>query len=257
MKIMSWNVNGIRAVAKKGFASFLSKYNPDIIGLQEIKIADETRLKTSFDFPGYVEYWNSAKRPGYSGTATLVREGLATRVRSHAPGFGEEEFDQEGRVQTLDLGSAYFLNVYFPNANHELSRLDYKIRFNAALLSYIKRLEMTKPVILVGDYNVAHQEIDLARPKDNIGNPGFTLEERQSMDEYVASGLVDTFRQMNGAMVKYSWWSFRSLARMRNIGWRIDYICVSRAISDKVVSADVLDQVLGSDHAPVSAEIEI
>lgn len=257
MKIMAWNINGIRAVAKKGFADFLSEYSPDIIGLQEVKISDEARLKTEFDFPGYIEYWNSAKRPGYSGTAILVKEKLADKVKGCKNGFGISEFDDEGRVQALDLGKAFFLNIYFPNANHELSRLDYKIRFNDALLDYIKQLEKKKPVIIGGDYNVAHQEIDLARPKENVGNPGFTPEERESMDKYIDSGLVDTFRLKNKDKVKYSWWSFRAGARVRNIGWRIDYLCVSAKLAGKVKKADIYDQVMGSDHAPVILDLDI
>jgi exodeoxyribonuclease-3 len=254
---MSWNVNGIRAIAKKGFATFLSRYSPDVIGLQEIKISHEVRLKTEFDFSGYTEYWNSAKRPGYSGTAILVREGLEKSVKSYQAGVGIPEFDDEGRAQTIDLGKAYFLNVYFPNANHELSRLAYKMEFNRHLLKYIKKLEEKKPVILGGDYNVAHQEIDLARPKENVGNPGFTDEERASMDEYIGHGLVDSFRLINGNQIKYSWWSFRAGARQRNIGWRIDYLCVSNKLAKKIKGADILGQIQGSDHAPVVLEIEI
>jgi len=254
---MSWNVNGIRAIAKKGFADFLLKYNPDIIGLQEIKISQAVRLITEFDFPGYVEYWNSAKRPGYSGTAILVKEKIVEQVKACNSGFGLAEFDDEGRVQTLDLGKAYFLNVYFPNANHELSRLQYKLDFNRQLLEYIASLERKKPVIIGGDYNVAYQEIDLARPKENIGNPGFTDEERASMGEYLGHGLVDSFREIQGKKIKYSWWSFRAGARQRNIGWRIDYLCVSRKLAKKIEGADILDKVLGSDHAPVVLDIDI
>lgn len=254
MKLMSWNVNGIRAITKKGFSDFLVRTKPDIIGLQEIKISETTRLQTEFDFAGYDEYWNSAKRPGYSGTAVLVKSGLSGIIQVTA-GLGDDKFDDEGRVQTVETEDFFLLNVYFPNANAELSRLGYKLEFNQALLAYAKKLEKKKPVIVTGDFNVAHQEIDLARPKENIGSPGFTPEERESMNKFLADGFVDTFRYLNGDKIKYSWWSFRSAARERNIGWRIDYFCVSYKLKGKLKKADILDKELGSDHAPVCLEL--
>ena len=254
MKLISWNVNGIRAAAKKGLSGFLRQYQPDILGLQEIKISAEAKASIEFDFPGYEEYWNSAKRPGYSGTAILVRQGLVKGVMVKN-GFGQPEFDDEGRVQTLELPKFYLLNVYFPNSNHELSRLGYKLSFNRALLKYVQALEKKKPVIISGDFNVAHQEIDLARPKENVGNPGFTAEERQWMESFLKAGFVDTFRALNGSKVQYSWWSFRANARMRNVGWRIDYFCASAKLSKQLKSAYILDKVTGSDHAPVGLEI--
>lgn len=261
MKILSWNVNGIRAAIKKGFQDFLKKEKPDILCLQEIKISESTRKDEQFDFPNYNEYWNSAERPGYSGTALLVKS-KKLNVESIHNGFGVDEFDKEGRVQTLDLGSPflrgkgfYLVNVYFPNANHELSRLQYKLEFNNILLKHLKKLEKKKPVIVCGDFNVAHQEIDLARPKDNVGNPGFTYEEREWMDKFLQAGFIDTFRHQHPKKQEYSWWSYRFNARARNIGWRIDYFCVSAKIVKNVKKSFILNNVLGSDHCPVGIDI--
>jgi len=254
MKIISWNINGIRAVAKKGFADFLKSEKPDIVCLQEVKISEAIRLDTAFDFPGYDEYWNSAERPGYSGTAILVRTGLEN-VKSVTSGFGVKKFDQEGRVQTLETKKFFLVNIYFPNANQELSRLGYRLEFNDALLKYVKRLERLKPVILTGDFNVAREEIDLARPKENVGKAGFTAEERAWMDKLLKSGFVDTYREKNGRKIQYSWWSFRMRARERNVGWRIDYFCVSAKLNKTVKKAYILDKITGSDHAPVGLEL--
>jgi exodeoxyribonuclease III len=254
MKIISWNVNGVRAVAKKGFKDFLRTQKPDILCLQEIKISDSARLLTEFDFAGYTEYWNSAQRPGYSGTVILVREGLLG-IKKVKNGLGIAEFDREGRVQVLESEKFWLLNVYFPNSNHELSRLDYKLEFNDALLKYVKKLEKTKPVIITGDFNVAHEEIDLARPKENVGNPGFTAEERAWMTKFIKAGFIDTFREQNGKKIQYSWWSFRMNARARNIGWRIDYFCVSAKLVRSLKKAYILDKIMGSDHAPIGLEL--
>lgn len=254
MKIISWNVNGIRAIAKKGFADFLKSRRPDILCLQEVKISASTRLNTEFDFPGYEEYWNSAARPGYSGTAILVRTGLKG-VKGVKTGLGVEKFDNEGRVQTLESERFFLVNIYFPNANQELSRLGYRLEFNEALLKYVKKLERLKPVILTGDFNVAHQEIDLARPKENVGSAGFTPEERAWMNKLLTSGFVDTYRDKNPRKVQYSWWSFRMRARERNVGWRIDYFCVSAKLNKTVKKAYILDKITGSDHAPVGLEL--
>lgn len=254
MKLISWNINGIRAVAKKGLVDFILQEKPDILCLQEIKISEIARAKEEFDFAGYQEYWNSAQRPGYSGTAMLVKDGFKDLL-DVVNGLGAEKFDIEGRVQIAELKDFYLLNVYFPNSNSELSRLGYKLEFNEKILQVVKKLEKKKPVIITGDFNVAHQEIDLARPKENVGSPGFTNEERESMDKFLKSGMIDTFRFLNGAKIKYSWWSFRSAARIRNIGWRIDYFCVSDKLKKYLKKADILDKQLGSDHAPVILEI--
>jgi exodeoxyribonuclease III len=254
MKLISWNVNGIRAIVKKGFENFITKEQPDVLCLQEIKISDKFLLQENFDFFAYQEYWHPAKRPGYSGTAILVKNRIKELI-GVANGLGKEEFDNEGRVQIAEFSKFYLLNVYFPNANSELSRLDYKLKFNQELFKLAKKLETKKPVIIAGDFNVAHQEIDLARPKENVNSAGFTPQERAFMDKFINSGFIDTFRFLNGDKIKYSWWSFRSVARERNIGWRLDYFCVSDKLKKHIKNADILDKELGSDHAPVVLEI--
>jgi exodeoxyribonuclease-3 len=259
LTIISWNVNGIRAAAKKGFTTFLTKQKPDILGIQEVKISNESREKEVFDFVGYSEHWNSAERPGYSGTMTLVNEQKAAslKVLSHEVGIGNKEFDFEGRVHTLEFPKFYFINIYFPNAKADLSRIPFKQEFNAMVLKKIKKLEKKKPVIVVGDYNVAHNEIDLARPDSNHKTHGFTKEERADMTTFLKNGLVDTFRTLHPEKVQYSWWSPMAGARTRNVGWRIDYVLVSKSLQKKVKSAFILDQVHGSDHCPVGIEIDL
>lgn len=254
MKIISWNVNGIRAAVKNGFVGFLKKERPDILCLQEIKIDDVARAKVQFDFVGYEEYWNPARKKGYSGTAILVKSGV--KIKNYKAGMDKDKFDSEGRVQTLEFGKFYLTNAYYPNANHELSRLGYKLDFNKEILKYSKKLELKKPVIICGDLNVAHEEIDLARPKDNIGNPGFTNEERHSMTEFLNSGFIDTFRQFHPNKVQYSWWGYRFGLRARNIGWRIDYFCVSNKMKKQIKNAYILDKIMGSDHCPIGIEIK-
>lgn len=250
MQILSWNINGIRASIRKGFIDFLKKYQPDIICLQEVKISDAARAQEQFDFIDYQEFFNCAKRPGYSGTAILVKNGLAVK---YLPTL---DWDDEGRIQVLDIGQYYLVNIYFPNANHELSRLNFKIDFSDKLLVYLKKLEKDKPLIITGDYNVAHQETDLARPKENIGTAGFTKEERDWMDKFLKSGFKDTFRELYPDRIQYSWWSYRGRARINNVGWRIDYFCVSVSIIKKISQAFIWDKVMGSDHAPVGIEIK-
>lgn len=252
MKIISWNINGIRAVLKKGFIDFLKKEKPDIICLQEIKIDDNTRSDLKLEFTGYQSFWHGAQRPGYSGTAMLVKNGLDYKVKN---GFGFLDYDKEGRVQILEFEQAYLLNVYFPNANQELSRLPYRLAFNDELLKFIQKLEKKKPVIITGDFNVAHQEIDLARPKSNVGRAGFTKEERSWFSKLLDAGYLDSFRLLNSDKIQYSWWSFRAAARVRNVGWRIDYFVISAKLRKKISKAFILDQVQGSDHAPVGIEL--
>jgi len=253
MKIISWNVNGIRAVAKKGLKEFINKYKPDILCLQETKISDTKREEHEFNFQGYKEYWHSAKRPGYSGVLTLVKDGI--KVFDISNEIGEEKFDDEGRANVLELEKYFLVNTYFPNANHELSRLDYKLQFNEVLLKNLKKIEKKKPVIICGDFNVAHEEIDLARPKDNVGSAGFTNEERDWMTKFLKSGFIDTFRYKNGNNIQYSWWSYRFNARAKNVGWRIDYFCISKKLAKRVDKAYILNEVYGSDHCPVGIEI--
>lgn len=254
MKLISWNVNGIRAVMKKNFSDFLITEKPDALCLQEVKISESSKNDANLDFPGYVEYWNCAKRPGYSGTAILVREDIVQPL-SVQNGFGHDRFDDEGRTQIAEFPDFYLVNCYFPNANHELSRLQYKLDFNRDLQEHLKKLEETKPVIICGDFNVAHLDIDLAHPKENRGGAGFTVEECSWMTDFLDSGFVDTFRAVNGDKVQYSWWSYRAFARERNVGWRIDYFCISKKLQKRLKNAQILDNIMGSDHCPIRLEL--
>jgi exodeoxyribonuclease-3 len=256
MKIISWNINGLRAVIKKDFHGFLKKEKPDVLCLQEIKIDAEAIKKELFDFEGYDEYYNPAERKGYSGTAVLVKTSPPTSSPNQERGLLPKfKWDDEGRVQVLDMDKFYLINIYFPNSNHELSRLDFKIKFNNKLLKEFKKLEKKKPLVICGDYNVAHNEIDLARPKENVGNPGFHPREREWMDKFLQAGFVDTFRTLHPEEIKYSWWSYRAGARRRNVGWRIDYFCVSKSIKNNIKKAFIMNEVMGSDHCPVGVEI--
>jgi len=251
LKIMSWNINGIRAVIKKGFLDFLKEEKPDILCLQEIKIDDTARNKENFDFPNYEEFWNSAERKGYSGTMILIKNSLKKEIISK-----KIYPNNEGRVQIIELKEFFLINTYFPNANRELSRMPYKMDFNKKLLKHIKGLEKKKSVIVTGDFNVAHQEMDLARPKANIGNAGFTNEERNSFQEYLDSGLIDTFRNLNPKKIQYTWWSYRAGVRPQNIGWRIDYFCTSKKFIKNIKDSYILDKVMGSDHCPIVLKLK-
>ncbi|PIR77924.1 MAG: exodeoxyribonuclease III [Candidatus Magasanikbacteria bacterium CG10_big_fil_rev_8_21_14_0_10_36_16] len=259
MLIISWNINGIRAVVKKGFTDFLAEKKPDILGLQEVKIGNSHREQENFDFKNYLENWNSAKRPGYSGTMTLIKDKSDAQKKfiKHSTGLGVEKFDEEGRTQTLEFADFYFVNCYFPNTRDDLSRLDFKQNFNEAFLKYIKKLDKKKPVIAVGDYNVAHEPIDIARPEPNEGKAGYTDEERAWMTKFTKAGFVDTFRKLNPDKVQYSWWSFRAGARARNVGWRIDYVLVSERFVSKIKKAFIWDEITGSDHCPIGIEIDL
>lgn len=250
MKLISWNVNGIRACVRNGFSQTLRELKPDILAVQEIKIDDVSRLKMEFDFAGYEEYWCPAKKAGYSGTAIFSKKPL--KVKS---GLGLKEFDDEGRTQTAELPKFYLVNMYFPNSQPTLARLAYKEKFNQAALAYVKKLAKKKPVIWCGDFNVARQEIDLARPKENVNTAGFTKEERAWADRFIKEGFTDTFRSAYPDKVQYSWWTYRFGARSRNVGWRIDYFLVSAKIAKQVKRAFILDQTMGSDHCPVGIEL--
>jgi exodeoxyribonuclease-3 len=254
---MSWNVNGIRAVLKNGFLEVLNKYQPDVLALQEVKISENDRGKTELDFPGYTEIWHSAERPGYSGTAILIKEKSPLKIIKQTNGLNHDQFDSEGRVQTIEFENFYFVNAYFPNTRHDLSRLDFKIEFNNKIFAHVKKLEKNKPVIITGDFNVAHTPIDLAHPKENEKNAGFTIEERTSCDKFLKQGMIDTFRHTSPKKIQYSWWTYRFGARSRNMGWRIDYFLVSDILKNKIIKAEILDQVLGSDHCPVSLKIDL
>lgn len=246
MKLISWNVNGIRSVIKKGFLEFVKKYNPDVLCLQETKASAEV-VKTFF-LNGYELFWNYATRPGYSGTAIFTKE----KPLSVVNGMGDHKHDGEGRMITAEYKDFYLVNVYVPNSKRELERLPYRTQeWDVDFLKYIKRLEKKKPVVFCGDMNVAHTEIDLTYPKANVKNHGFTPEERAGFDNIVKAGFIDTFREFAKDGGHYTWWSPMSNCRVKNIGWRIDYFCVSPALKPRVKSSVILKDVMGSDHCPV------
>ena len=249
MKFISWNVNGIRAVLKKGFMDFLEQENPDIICLQETKAHKE---QVDINLEGYpFDYWNSAIKKGYSGTAIFSKKQPLSVIYD----MDIEVHDQEGRVITLEFENYYLVTVYTPNSKRELLRLEYRQEWDKDFLNFLKELEKKKPVIFCGDLNVAHKEIDLKNPKTNRRNPGFTDEERASFDNIVDSGFADTFREFNSEGGHYTWWSYMFQARKKDIGWRIDYFCVSEDLKSKLKDAYILKDVLGSDHAPIALEI--
>lgn len=256
-KFFSWNVNGIRAAVKKGLENTLKNSRADIFCLQEIKIDGKRREKEEFDFKQYAEFWNFAERPGYAGTAVLLEEDslLQKSLKNYTEGIGDHIFDKEGRIQTLEFDKFFFINTYFPHTRHDLSRLPFKIKFNNTFYSYIEKLDNKKPIIIGGDFNAAHKEIDLARPKDNINNPGFLREEREWVSKFIDAGFVDTFRYLNPKKARYTWWSQRRGVREKNIGWRIDYFFVSRRLAKNIEKAYIKDRVFGSDHCPVGLEI--
>lgn len=249
VKMISWNVNGIRAVLKKNFISFFEAEMPDILCLQETKALQE---QVEVDLPGYQAFWNSANKRGYSGTAIFTR----FPPQAASLGIGIEKHDQEGRVVTLEFAKFFLVNVYTPNSQDDLRRLTYRTsEWDVDFLAYVKKLEASKPVIFCGDLNVAHTEIDLANPKTNTKSAGFTPEERRSFDAIVAAGFVDTFRHFNKDPKHYTWWSYRTAARERNAGWRIDYFCLSQSLLPHLKSASILPHVHGSDHCPVAIEV--
>ena len=251
MKCISWNVNGIRACVGKGFLDFFKEIDADIFCIQESKM-QEGQLE--LDLPGYYQYWNYAQRKGYSGTAIFTKqEPLSVQY-----GIGVEEHDKEGRVITLEYPDFYMITVYTPNSQNELKRLDYRMEWEDAFLAYLKNLEKTKPVVVCGDMNVAHKEIDLKNPKTNRKNAGFTDEERGKMSALLDSGMIDTFRYFYPEQKDiYSWWSYRFHAREKNSGWRIDYFLVSEILKDRLQDAKIHTDVMGSDHCPVELDINI
>lgn len=252
MKIVSWNLNGIRAVAKKGLNEIIKSFEADVICFQETKAQDDQVKEALTDLEGYYIYSNSAVKKGYSGTAILSK----TEPISIKCDIGIEEHDQEGRVLLAEFQDYYVVTVYVPNSGSVLARLPYRQTWDAAFLVYLKELEKTKPVVVCGDLNVAHKEIDLARPKQNFNKAaGFMQEEIDGMDAFTSNGLVDTYRFINPNEVKYSWWSYRAGARQNNVGWRIDYFLASDSLKNKITQADILTEVLGSDHCPVMVDI--
>ncbi|WP_342757657.1 exodeoxyribonuclease III [Kineothrix sedimenti] len=245
MKLISWNVNGLRACIGKGFLDFLVSESPDILCLQETKLQAG---QIDLDLPGYFQYWNYAEKKGYSGTAIFTKE----EPLSVSYGIGIEEHDHEGRVITLEFPEFYMITVYTPNSQDELARLSYRMKWEDDFLSYLKTLEKEKPVIFCGDLNVAHKEIDLKNPKTNRKNAGFTDEEREKFTILTESGFIDTFRYFYPDKEGiYSWWSYRFSARAKNAGWRIDYFLVSDSLKDRLQDAVIYTDVLGSDHCPV------
>lgn len=250
MKMISWNVNGLRAVMGKDFMGIFHELDADFFCLQETKLQNG---QIEMDLPGYFQYWNYAEKKGYSGTAIFTK---------HEPlnvtyGIGVEEHDHEGRVITLEYENFYMITVYVPNSQDELKRLDYRMKWEDDFLTYIKALNEKKPVIYCGDLNVAHEEIDLKNPKTNHKNPGFTDEEREKMSNVLSSGFFDSFRYFYPDTATYSWWSYRFHAREKNTGWRIDYFVCSDELKEKCVDAKIHTEIFGSDHCPVELDINL
>ena len=251
MKIISWNVNGIRAVIKKGFLDFINDFNPDIICIQETKAHPE---QVDLDLDNYkYKYWNSATKKGYSGTAIFSK----IKPISVQNDMNIEKHDDEGRVICMELKNYFLVTVYTPNSKRDLSRLDYRANeWDRDFLIYLKELEKIKPIIFCGDLNVAHKEIDLKNPKTNKRNAGFTNEERLGFDNYINSGFLDTFRMYNKEPNHYTWWSYMFNSRAKNVGWRIDYFCISEILKKKITKSIILPEIMGSDHAPILIEID-
>ena len=247
MKLVSWNVNGLRAVIGKDFYESVKALDPDVLCLQEIKMQ---KGQCNVELPGYTQLFNCADRKGYSGTAVFAR----VPVQGAEFGIGIDEHDHEGRVITCDMGDFYLVCCYTPNSQDGLRRLDYRMQWEDDFRAYLRKLDQDKPVILCGDLNVAHEEIDLKNPKTNRMSAGFTDEERGKMTELLAAGFVDSFRYLHPEEVKYSWWSYRMRARERNAGWRIDYFIVSERAKGNIRAAEIHNEIFGSDHCPVSIE---
>ncbi|MBU0981103.1 exodeoxyribonuclease III [Patescibacteria group bacterium] len=254
MKIISWNVNGIRAVMNKGFLDFLEEKDPDILCVQETKISPSQLTQELINPLGYYSQWNSAQRPGYSGTATFSKE----KPLSVSKGLGEERFDTEGRCLLTEFPGFMLVNLYIPNGGQGTNRLKFKMDYYDALLEFLEEMRKNgRNLVICGDINTAHNEIDLARPLENQNVSGFLPIERAWMDKFLGAGYVDVFRHLNpGAPDNYTWWSYRTAARERNVGWRIDYFFVNEEFVDSVKSAEILRDVIGSDHCPVQIEID-
>ncbi len=251
MKLISWNVNGLRAAVGKGFLDFFHEADADIFCVQETKLQEG---QIELDLPGYYDYWDYAEKKGYSGTAMFTKD----KPLSVSFGLGIEEHDREGRVITAEMPEFYMVTCYTPNAQHELTRLDYRMRWEDDFLAYVKGLAERKPVVYCGDLNVAHEEIDLKNPKTNRGNAGFTDEERGKMTDALAAGFTDTFRYLYPDREDaYTWWSYRMNARAKNVGWRIDYFIVSDALKDRIRDAMIYPEVQGSDHCPIGLAIDL
>ena len=249
-KLISWNVNGLRACMEKGFPDFFKNEDADVFCLQETKLQEG---QITMDLPGYHQYWNYAEKKGYSGTAVFTKE----EPLSVSYGMGIEKHDHEGRVITLEFQNFYLVTVYTPNSQEELKRLSYRMEWEEDFLAYLKKMEECKPVIICGDMNVAHKEIDLKNPKTNRKNAGFTEEERNKFSLLLEAGFIDTFRYFYPDLESaYSWWSYRFSARAKNAGWRIDYFCVSEGLQDRLSDAQIMTEVMGSDHCPVVLKMD-
>ena len=249
MKCISWNVNGLRACLQKGFLDFFRDADADLFCLQETKLQPE---QVTLELPGYEQFWCSAEKKGYSGTAIFAKR----KPLSVTYGVGVEELDHEGRMITLEYPDFYFVTCYTPNAQDGLKRIDYRMSWEDAFRAYLVGLDVKKPVIVCGDMNVAHNEIDLKNPKTNIGNPGFSFEERGKFTELLGAGFTDSFRYLYPDKIDaYSWWSYRAAARERNVGWRIDYFVVSDRLREKIKDAYILPEITGSDHCPVGLDV--
>lgn len=244
MKLISWNVNGLRACMGKGFMDVIEREQPDAVCLQETKMLRE---QADFEFPGYHEYWNSAEKKGYSGTAVFTK----TEPISVSFGIGAEEYDREGRAITLEYESFYLVDIYTPNSQRGLERLPFRMVFEDKLREYLDKLRESKPVVVCGDLNVAHRPIDLKNDKSNIGNAGYTYEERGKFTELLATGMLDSFRYLYPDKEEYSWWSYRGGARENNVGWRIDYFLCDRRLEGRIEDSRILPEYTGSDHCPV------
>ena len=251
MKLVSWNVNGLRACVRKGFLNYFETVDADIFCVQEIKL-QQGQIELELD--GYYQYWNYAVKKGYSGTAVFTKE----KPLSVKYGVGDLEMEEEGRILTLEFPEFYLVNVYTPNAQRDLARLPFRLEWEKRMHDYLKELDAVKPVIYCGDLNVAHEEIDIRNVKSNIGNSGFTVEERGRMTALLEDGFVDTFRHFNPDLEgAYTWWSYMSKVRERNIGWRIDYFIVSKRLVSKLVDAAIHSEILGSDHCPIVLDINL
>lgn len=251
MKLISWNVNGLRACITKGFEDFFKTVDADIFCIQETKMQEEQAEKINFD--GYYKYMNSAEKKGYSGTAIFTR----IKPINVTYGLGIEEHDKEGRIITLEFDKFFLVNSYTPNSKKELERLDYRMVWEDEILSYLKGLEKIKPVVYCGDLNVAHEEIDIKNPKTNHFSAGFTDKEREKMTKLLSSGFIDTYRYLYPDKIEYSWWSYMRNAREKNIGWRIDYFILSNSIKDNLKDAMIYSDIYGSDHCPIGINLDI
>ena len=253
VKIISWNVNGIRAILEKGLLDFMRKEDADIYCFQETKSSSDIGDIAPLVLTDFEQHWHHAEKKGYSGTAIFTRIPPISISR----GIDRKGFDTEGRALTLEYDEFFLVNVYFPNSGRGLGRLDFKLDFNTRLLRYIQRLRKKKEVVITGDFNVSHKEIDLARPKGNKGHAGFTEQERAWFDRMLAKGYVDTFREFTQEGGHYTWWSYLHNARAKNVGWRLDYFVINEEFRTRLIKSDILNEVLGSDHCPIRLELDI